>query len=140
MILTHKKGIKSEFSQFSSVDIPEYSAIHSQNLDIWEPIQPEEEDLGNDDYAVPRLDKMRWISVDQDDAGNEEERVLFRTFVNAGIGSKRLRMRTKGAPYMLLLSTREGESEPKLTLCNQSGTLCLQRDCEYLLRSRTSMF
>ena len=37
-------------------------------------------------------------------------------------------MKTKGAPYMLLLSTKEGESEPKVTLCNQSGTLCLQRD------------
>ncbi|PLB55883.1 hypothetical protein P170DRAFT_372249 [Aspergillus steynii IBT 23096] len=119
------EGIKDEFSQFTSVDIPEYSAIHSQNLDIWEPLQPEEEP-GN--YTPLGLENVRWISVDQEDAGNEEERVLFRTFVNAGIGSKRLRMRTKGAPYMLLLSTRNGESEPKITLCNQSGTLCLQRD------------
>ena len=126
-ILTDQQGIKDEFSQFTSVDIPEYSAVHSQNLDIWEPLQPEEE-LGN--HTLLGLENVRWISVDQEDAGNEEERVLFRTFVNAGIGSKRLRMRTKGAPYMLLLSTRNGESEPKITLCNQSGTLCLQRDCE----------
>ncbi|KAH8427342.1 uncharacterized protein LDX57_005056 [Aspergillus melleus] len=121
------EGINNEFSQFTSVDIPEYSTIYSQNLDIWEPLQPEEE-LGNDGYTLLGLDNVRWIAVDQEDAGNEEENVLFRTFVNAGIGSKRLRMRTKGAPYMLLLSTRDGESEPKITLCNQSGTLCLQRD------------
>ncbi|KAI9043850.1 uncharacterized protein KD926_002741 [Aspergillus affinis] len=127
IILTHKQGIKSEFSQFTSVDIPEYSTIYSQNLDIWEPLQPEE-GLGNDGYTLLGLENVRWIAVDQDDAGNEEEKVLFRTFVNAGIGSKRLRMRTKGAPYMLLLSTRDGESEPKITLFNQSGTLCLQRD------------
>lgn len=29
---------------------------------------------------------------------------------------------------MLLLSTKEGESEPKVTICNQSGTLGLTRD------------
>jgi len=37
-------------------------------------------------------------------------------------------VRSKGAPYMLLLSTKEGESEPKVTICNQSGTLGLTRD------------
>ncbi|THC95419.1 hypothetical protein EYZ11_005106 [Aspergillus tanneri] len=124
------EGIKEDFSQFSSVDIPEYSTIHSQNIDIWEPLQPEEEVVCGDKTLLG-LENVRWIAVDQDDAGNEEEKVLFRTFVNAGIGSKRLRMRTKGAPYMLLLSTREGESEPKITICNQSGTLCLQRDLSH---------
>lgn len=75
------------------------------------------------------LESARWITVDQDDAGAEEEKVLYRTFVNAGIGGKKLRMRTKSAPYMLLLATREAESEPQIILCNQSGSLCLQRDC-----------
>jgi hypothetical protein len=66
--------------------------------------------------------------VEQDDAGEEDETVIFRTFVNAAIGGKRSRVRSSGAPYLLLLSTREGESEPKVTICNQSGTLSLTRD------------
>ncbi|KAE8362527.1 hypothetical protein BDV27DRAFT_159671 [Aspergillus caelatus] len=135
-ILTHEnrklisdlsEGIKDEFAHFISLDVPEYSIIQSQNIDIWEPLQPEEAaEKGSD--SIIGLNNVRWATVDLEDAGDEEERVFYRTFVNAGIGSKRLRMRTKGAPYMLLLSAREGESEPKITICNQSGTLCLQRD------------
>ena len=68
------------------------------------------------------------MMVEQDDAGEEDEQMLFRTFANAAIGGKGYRMRSKRAPYMLLLSTKEGESEPKVTLCHQSGTLCLTRD------------
>ena len=64
----------------------------------------------------------------QDDAGEEDETVIFRTFVNAAIGSRKTRVRSKGAPYMLILSTKDGESEPKVTICNQSGTLGLSRD------------
>lgn len=69
--------------------------------------------------------------MDQEDAGSEQEKVLYRTFVNAGIGGKKSRMRTKGAPYMLLLATREGESEPKIVLCNQTGSFCLERNCKW---------
>lgn len=95
-------------------------------------MQPEESsDPGTE--LSPGLDTARWIAVNQDDAGSETEKVLYRTFVNAGIGGKKFRMRTKGAPYLLLLATREGESEPKIILCNQSGTLCLQRDCMWYL-------
>ncbi|KAE8354898.1 hypothetical protein BDV28DRAFT_65884 [Aspergillus coremiiformis] len=135
-VLTHEnrkqisdlsEGIKEEFAQFTPIDVPEYSVIHAQNLDIWEPLQPEEA-LEKGSNSVIDLNNVRWVTVDQEDAGDEEEQVFYRTFVNAGIGSKRLRMRTKGAPYMLLLSAREGESEPKITICNQSGTLSLQRD------------
>lgn len=111
------------------MDVPEYSILHSQNFEIWESLQSEES-LENGGNAFIGLGNARWITVEQEDAGDEEEKVLFRTFVNAGIGGKKFRMRTKGAPYMLLLSTRDGESEPKITICNQSGTLCLQRDCE----------
>ncbi|KJK60629.1 hypothetical protein P875_00053158 [Aspergillus parasiticus SU-1] len=135
-ILTHEnrklisdlsEGIKDEFAHFISLDVPECSIVQSQNLDIWEPLQPEEAaEKGSD--SIIGLNNVRWATVDLEDAGDEEEKVFYRTFVNAGIGSKRLRMRTKGAPYMLLLSAREGESEPKITICNQSGTLCLQRD------------
>ncbi|RAL13818.1 uncharacterized protein BO97DRAFT_387761 [Aspergillus homomorphus CBS 101889] len=126
MVSDLSDGIREEFSQFSSVDVPDYAAIHSHSQDILETIQPEET-AGN---MNPRLGlgDVRYTTVEIEDAGNEDEHVFFRTFVNAGIGSKKLRMRTKGAPYMLLLSTRSGDSEPKVTICNQMGTFCLQRN------------
>lgn len=101
----------------------------SQNCAIWESLQPEETLDSSVDFSFG-LDNSRWISVDQEDAGSEEEKVLFRAFVNAGIGGKKFRMRSKGAPYMLLLAAREGESEPKIIMCNQSGSLYLQRNCK----------
>ncbi|KAL2809413.1 hypothetical protein BJX63DRAFT_358003 [Aspergillus granulosus] len=120
-------GIKEYFSQFISVDIPDTAIILQQNLDIWEPVQPDE-NFSTGTESLHGLENVRYTTVELEDAGAEEERVLLRTFVNAGIGGKKLRMRFKGAPYMLLLSTIDGECEPKMTICNQSGTLCLQRN------------
>lgn len=120
-------GISEDLSDFQPVDAPEKDTLLCQNYNIWELLQPEEETYDQEDL-LPGLENGRWITVEQDDAGEEYEQVFFRTFVNAAIGGKRHRMRSKGAPYMLLLSTKEGESEPKVTLCNQSGTLCLTRD------------
>ena len=120
-------GIREDLSDFQPVDAPEKDTLLCQNCNIWELLQPEEETYDDEDL-LPGLENGRWITVEQDDAGEEDEQVLFRTYVNAAIGGKRYRMRSKGAPYMLLLSTKEGESEPKVTLCNQSGTLCLTRD------------
>ena len=120
-------GIREDLSDFQPVDAPEQDTLLCQNCNIWELLQPEEETYDDEDL-LPGLENGRWITVEQDDAGEEDEQVLFRTYVNAAIGGKRYRMRSKGAPYMLLLSTKEGESEPKVTLCNQSGTLCLTRD------------
>ncbi|PWY71710.1 hypothetical protein BO70DRAFT_298199 [Aspergillus heteromorphus CBS 117.55] len=122
------EGVKDGFSQFNQVDVPDYAAIRSHNLDIWEPLQPEE--ITRDDGQAFSLGNAQYTTVDPEDAGHDDEQILFRTFVNAGIGSKKLRMRTRGAPYMLLLSTKYGESEPKITICNQCGTFCLQRDLE----------
>ena len=127
MFLTLSDGINEDLSDFQPVDSPEKDTLLRQNYDIWEILQPEEETYDQVDL-LPGLENGRWVTVEQDDAGEEDEQVLFRTFVNAAIGGKRQRMRSKGAPYMLLLSTKEGESEPKVTLCNQSGTLCLTRD------------
>ncbi|CAG8008204.1 unnamed protein product [Penicillium nalgiovense] len=126
-IVELSEGINEELSQYTSIDIPEPSNLHTQNLAIWEPMQPEETGDGDIDLDFG-LDNLRWVAVDLEDAGNEQEKVLYRTFVNGSIGGKKTRMRTKGAPYMLLLATREGESEPKIVFCNQSGTLCLERD------------
>ncbi|CEL04835.1 hypothetical protein ASPCAL05959 [Aspergillus calidoustus] len=108
-------------------DISE-AIIFQQNLDLWEPVQPDENFCSSTEDQLYALENVRYTTVELEDAGAEEERVLLRTFVNAGIGGKKLRMRLKGAPYMLLLSTIDGESEPKVAICNQSGTLCLQRN------------
>lgn len=120
-------GISEDLSDFRPVDAPDRATLLEQNYNIWELLQPEEETYDDEDL-LPGLENGRWITVEQDDAGEEDEQVLFRTFVNAAIGGKRYRMRSKGAPYLLILSTKEGESEPKVTLCNQSGTLGLTRD------------
>ena len=100
-----------------------------QNCDILEFLQPEEEPLENDELLLG-LDNKRWITADEKDAGAEGETVLFRTFINAAIGSRRSRIWSRGAAYMLILFTLDGESEPKVTICNQSGTLSLSQDCE----------
>ncbi|KAJ5225670.1 hypothetical protein N7468_006895 [Penicillium chermesinum] len=92
-------------------------------------IQPEETSEASSELGWGH-DHARWITVNQEDGGTEEERVIYRTFVNAGIGAKTSRLRTRGAPYLLLLATKDGESEPKIIICNQSGSLCLQRDFE----------
>ncbi|KAF5864516.1 hypothetical protein ETB97_007347 [Aspergillus alliaceus] len=83
------EGIKEELARFTSVDVPEYSAIHSQSLKIWEPLQPEEA-VEKGDNSIISLSNVRWVTVDLEDAGDEEEKVFYRTLVNAGIGSKRL--------------------------------------------------
>ena len=101
----------------------------AQNLKIWEPMLLGEEAFQGDDL-LPGYENRRWITTELDDAGEEDEHVMYRTFVNAAIGGKGKRVRSRGALYMLLLSTKEGESEPKLTICNQSGTLSMTRDCE----------
>lgn len=84
----------------------------------------------SDDVLTAWTDDGRWITVEQDDAGEEDEKVLFRTFVNATIGSKSVRRKSKGAPYMLLLYTKKGESEIQVTISNQSGSCGLNRSCE----------
>lgn len=123
------QGVSEYFKSFEMVDIPDKDTLLAQNLKIWEPMQPGEEAFHGDDL-LPGFESRRWLTTELDDAGEEDEHVIYRTFVNAAIGGKRNRVRSRGAPYMLLLSTKEGESEPKITICNQSGTLSMTRDCE----------
>ena len=117
-----------DFFHFKEVDIPDSKALTRHSLDIWA-IVPSVEDTF-DDNVLPGLENGRWTTVELEDAGEEGEHVLYRTFVNAGVGPRSVRTKSRGAPYMLLLSIKAGESEPKVTLCNQSGTLALTRDCE----------
>ncbi|KAL8788712.1 MAG: hypothetical protein Q9213_001526 [Squamulea squamosa] len=120
-------GINEGLGKYGSPDTSQRQVLMNQNINIWELLQPEEETYDEDDLH-PGVDNQRWITVEQDDAGEEDETVLYRTFVNAAIGSKRYRIKSRGAPYMLILSTKDGESQPKVTLCNQSGSISLTRD------------
>lgn len=54
------------------------------------------------------------------------------SFVDAQLGRKDERSKSLGAPYLLLLWAKTGESEIFVSLCNQSGTLNLCRKCEFL--------
>ncbi|KAL8632425.1 hypothetical protein Q9189_001800 [Teloschistes chrysophthalmus] len=114
--------------KFKAPDTVGREGLVNQNINIWELLQPEEEETIGEDSILPELDSQRWITVEQNDAGEENEKVLFRTFVNAAIGSKKYRIKSRGAPYLLMLSTKDGESQPKITVCNQSGSISLTRD------------
>lgn len=68
----------------------------------------------------------RWLSVEMKNAGFENERVYFRTFVNAEVAKVRSEQRaSKREPYVLLLWSQRGRSEMAVTLINQAGTLHL---------------
>jgi len=69
----------------------------------------------------------RWFEIDQDNAGADTERVMYRTFVNAQLGTRAERSKSSSAPYMLLLWTTADESDLLLTLCNHRGTVNLSR-------------
>ena len=70
----------------------------------------------------------RWMEVDQDNAGIERERVKFRTFVNAQLGSRTDRSKSSSAPYMLLLWTSANDDALFVSLCNQRGSVNLSRE------------
>ncbi|KAI9669583.1 MAG: hypothetical protein M1817_004626 [Caeruleum heppii] len=121
------EALTEDLHHFAPVDVPDRTVLLRQNLNIWEMLQPEEENKQMNNL-LPGLDNGRWITVEPEDAGEEDEKVLCRTFVNAEIGSKKERIRSRGAAYMLLLTVKESESEPKITLCNQSGSCAWTRD------------
>ena len=69
----------------------------------------------------------RFLTPDIDYAGGEREKCLKQVFVNAQIGSKKVRMKSSGAPYLLLLWCQEGKSEIIISLFNQHNTVNLSR-------------
>ena len=70
---------------------------------------------------------LRWFAIDQDNAGMQHEKVLFRTFVNAQLGSRYDRSKSPSAPYMLLLWTAADSCDILVSLCNQRGSVNLSR-------------
>ena len=86
--------------------------------------------IEHQDRLPAALDSLRdataWLTVDIDHAGEPNERVLLRTFVNAQIGTDpRTRRKSGSAPYMLLLWSQHGRSEVLVSLANQFGTVHL---------------
>ena len=73
------------------------------------------------------IDAVRWFEIDLDNAGKQFENVLFRTFVNAQLGSRDERSKSPSAPYMLLLWTAADECEIFVSVCNHRGSLNLCR-------------
>ena len=73
------------------------------------------------------ISAFRWFETDQDNAGMQHEKVLFRTFVNAQLGSRYDRSKSSSAPYMLLTWTAADECDMFISLCNQRGSVNLSR-------------
>ena len=69
----------------------------------------------------------RWFEIDQDNAGMQHEKVLFRTFVNAQLGTRSNRSKSSSAPYMLLLWTAADSCDMFISLCNHRGSVNLSR-------------
>ena len=73
------------------------------------------------------ISALRWFEIDQDNAGMQNEKVLFRTFVNAQLGSKYGRSKSLSAPYMLLVWTVADDCDMFVSLCNHRGSVNLSR-------------
>lgn len=127
--LTTTQAVSDESSLYRPIDTPEKADLIQQNLEIIDEEQFPAKFRSNN-ILTAWMDDGRWITVEKDDAGEEEEKVLFRAFVNAAIGSKRHRIKSKGAPYMLLLYTKKGESEIQVTISSQSGSCGPNRSCK----------
>ena len=69
----------------------------------------------------------RWFEIDQDNAGMQHEKALFRTFVNAQLGSRHNRSKSPSAPYLLLVWTAADECDLFISLCNHRGSVNLSR-------------
>ena len=70
---------------------------------------------------------LRWFQIDQDNAGTQSEKVLFRTFVNAQLGNRSNRSKSPSAPYMLLSWTAADNCDIFVSLCNHRGSVNLSR-------------
>ena len=114
----------------STPDLPGFEdrVVLKQDLKLLESFQQTIEGTENVPNAMDDpASAHRWMEVDQDNAGFDHERVKFRTFVNAQLGSRRDRSKSFSAPYMLLLWTSADESDLLISLCNHRGTVHLSR-------------
>ncbi|KAL8997793.1 MAG: hypothetical protein Q9169_003042 [Polycauliona sp. 2 TL-2023] len=117
--------------------IPATPILLEQDLSLLESFEQTVEAKENEPRAMDDLTtSQRWITIDKDHGGFPDERILFRSFVNAQIGQRHERSKSSNAPYVILLWTKAGESEITVSLCNQRDTMNLSRkltaeDLEY---------
>ncbi|PWW73601.1 hypothetical protein C7212DRAFT_365719 [Tuber magnatum] len=125
---TLQDAIDEDFEMFrnSKISVGEIEELNS-GARIWEATQPSE-GAGCEQEQNPWPDPARWLTIEESHAGSDGERSHLRIFVNAELGARNVRVRTRDARYVLILWTEEGQSELKITLCNQSGTLGISRD------------
>ncbi|KAL8805454.1 MAG: hypothetical protein Q9200_005419 [Gallowayella weberi] len=108
--------------------VPDTNILLKQDLSLLESFEQIVEARENEPRAMDDLTtSQRWITIDKDHGGFPEERILFRSFVNAQVGQRHERSKSSNAPYVILLWTRTGESEISVSLCNQRDTMNLSR-------------
>ncbi|KAL8804222.1 MAG: hypothetical protein Q9182_002676 [Xanthomendoza sp. 2 TL-2023] len=108
--------------------VPDTNMLLKQDLSLLESFEQIVEARENEPRAMDDLTtSQRWITIDKDHGGFPDERILFRSFVNAQIGQRHERSKSSNAPYVILLWTKNGESEISVSLCNQRDTMNLSR-------------
>jgi len=112
----------------SGLSCSEDDMVHKHDLGLIEGFEQTIELVENVPAAIDDpVAAERWFEIDQDNAGADTEKVMYRTFVNAQLGTRAERSKSSSAPYMLLLWTTADESDLLITLCNHRGTVNLSR-------------
>lgn len=108
--------------------VPDTATLLKQDMSLLESFEQTVEAKENEPRAMDDLTtSQRWITIDKDHGGFPNERIHYRSFVNAQIGQRHERSKSSNAPYIILLWTEIGESEIAVSLCNQRETMNLSR-------------
>ncbi|KAL8712594.1 MAG: hypothetical protein Q9220_003125 [cf. Caloplaca sp. 1 TL-2023] len=132
LVIDLLKALKSDLHhrrhERSCGKIPDTATLLKQDLSLLESFEQTVEAKENEPRAMDDLTtSQRWITIDKDHGGFQNEKILFRSFVNAQIGQRNERSKSSNAPYVILLWTKSGESEISVSLCNHRDTLNLSR-------------
>ena len=120
--------LDKDFKKLRDGPVINSSIMLKQNLHLLEDFEQVVEAKENVPQAIDDPeDPHRWFETDPDNAGYHNEKVLYRTSVDAQLGSKDDRQKSSNAPYMLLLWTTAVENDIFISLCNQRGTVNLCR-------------
>ncbi|KAL8859566.1 MAG: hypothetical protein Q9178_003965 [Gyalolechia marmorata] len=136
LMKTLKSDLHHRRRDRSCAEIPT-AVLLAQDLSLLESFEQTVEAKENEPRAMDDMTtSQRWITIDKDHGGFPEERILFRSFVNAQVGQRHERSKSSNAPYVILLWTQAGDSEIIVSLCNQRDTMNLSRkltaeDVEY---------
>ncbi|KAI4185196.1 MAG: hypothetical protein LQ346_005959 [Caloplaca aetnensis] len=132
LVIDILKALKTDFYRRqhdkACKPIPDTALLLKQDLSLLESFEQTVEAKESVPRAMDDLTTAhRWITIDKDHGGFENEKVMFRCWVNAQIGQRDERSKSSSAPYVLLLWTKAGESEIFISLINQKDTVNLSR-------------